>query len=44
MAGTGSSLAAVLADFAGITRDEAETIAAETIAEWKHRDPDALAQ
>jgi hypothetical protein len=41
MAGYGSKLAAVLAEFAGITPDEAETIAAETIAEWKRRDPDA---
>ena len=44
MAGTGSKLVAVLADFAGITTDEAEAVAAETITEWKRRDPDATAQ
>jgi hypothetical protein len=33
MAGRGSKLAGVLAEFAGITPDEAETIAAETIAD-----------
>jgi len=41
MAGRGSKLAGVLAEFAGITANEAERIAAETIAEWKRRDPDA---
>lgn len=41
MAARGSKLPVLLVEFAGLTPDEAETIAAETIAEWKRRDPDA---
>jgi hypothetical protein len=41
MAGAGLKLSSVLAEFAGISPDEAETIVTETLDEWKRRDPDA---
>jgi hypothetical protein len=37
-AGTGSELSAFLVEYTGITPEEAEAIAEETIAEWKRRD------
>jgi hypothetical protein len=43
-AGTDTKLETMLVDFVGITLEEADTIVAETIAEWHRRDPDADGQ